>query len=455
MTIRFDDAWDGALQVAADAASNTHRDVILVRDLLGRVSLVVEDLAETGTAGNDSAAGWVDDLAARLATAAGPFIGPTPVTLASGLFSPDLVLRSPDIITVAEATSGRGRVRVLERGVVGAEWLHTRSPGDDGSAIHRVALYGFKGGVGRSTATFMLATEVAARDRVALVVDLDLESPGVGALLQGDDDLPDYGLVDYLAESAVRNEGGLELVVRGGLAPVSGNGEVWVAAPSGRPRAGYDYLAKLNRAYLDLPGGDHRSGGGGLAGRIEAAIGYCEDEVEAKTGRRPDVVLLDSRAGVHDIAAVVITKLADLSLLFALDSAQTWNGYRLLFQQWSRVPEQAREVRNRLQMVASMVPRADREAYLERFRDHAQSCFAETLYDDVQAAEEVADDDQYNPAPDDELAPHFPWPILHVPEYVGLDLSARPGWHDIDRPAYETFLNNAASMILGEERGPA
>src|SRR5262245_38228026 len=144
MTIRFDDAWAGSLRIAREAADITHRDVVLIRDLLGRVSLVVDDLAATGRAGNDSAAGPVDDLAAGLAAAARPFIGPTPVTLASDLFSPDPILHSPDTITIAEAAAGRGRVRVLERGVVGAEWLRTRT-GDDGSAIHRVALYGFKG----------------------------------------------------------------------------------------------------------------------------------------------------------------------------------------------------------------------------------------------------------------------------------------------------------------------
>lgn len=42
----------------------------------------------------------------------------------------------------------------------------------------------------------MLAQHLAGQGHCVLAVDLDLESPGLGALLQGDDDLPDYGLVD-------------------------------------------------------------------------------------------------------------------------------------------------------------------------------------------------------------------------------------------------------------------
>ncbi|MBB5155018.1 hypothetical protein [Saccharopolyspora phatthalungensis] len=40
--IRFDKAWENAYEVA-DHASRTGIDVILVRDLVGRLSLVVDD----------------------------------------------------------------------------------------------------------------------------------------------------------------------------------------------------------------------------------------------------------------------------------------------------------------------------------------------------------------------------------------------------------------------------
>lgn len=444
MTIRFDDAWSRALDVAKQAAASTHLDIVLVRDILGRVSLVVDDAVSVEPIDAVVVAG----LGAQLAADAGPFAAPTQVTLVSTLLAPEQVLRSRDLVIVQGRTGDIGRVSMLERGLAGSEWLHARQESVDAQA-NRVALYGFKGGVGRSTATFMLAQHLAAQGHCVLAVDLDLESPGLGVLLQGDDDLPDYGLVDYLAESAVGNEDGLDLVAKSRMVQVGGNGEVWVAPSGGRPREGYDYLAKLNRAYLDIPSNRSRERPAGLAGRLEAAVRSCEREV-ARLSREPDVVLLDSRAGIHDIAAISITQLAGLSLLFGSDSAPTWNGYRALFQQWSRIPEQARAIRERLRMVAAMVPRDRREAYLEQFRDHAQSCFAATLYDDVPSGSELEDDAElFNPAPDDESAPHFPLPILFIPELIGLDLAARPGWDEIDRGAYSTFLETATDLILG------
>jgi MinD-like ATPase involved in chromosome partitioning or flagellar assembly len=303
----------------------------------------------------------------------------------------------------------------------------------------------------------MLAQHLANQGggRCVLAVDLDLESPGLGALLQADDDLPDYGLVDYFAESAVGNADGLDLVTRSGMVRVSGNGEVWVASAAGRPRKGYDYLAKLNRVYAELPREEatvESTGSSGLAWRLEAAIRACEDRV-AELSRRPDVILLDSRAGIHDIAAIAITQLADLSLLFGTDSAPSWTGYQALFRQWRRPVERARAIRERLRMVAAMVPRERREEYLAEFRDHAQACFAGTLYDDVPSDSVSAEDvDLYNPGPDDEEAPHSPLPILFVPELVGMNLAKRQAWSGIDAGAYAMFLEGAAQLILGDER---
>jgi hypothetical protein len=445
MINRFDSASAAALALASTAAEETLLDVVLVRDVIGRISLVVDDSPHDGPS-----AEYVNTLAGRLAEATKPFTAPAGVMLMSTMFDPSQVFQARDLITLRDRTSAHGRVSLLERGVVGAEWLHPRlsyKPTDS----HRVTLYAFKGGVGRSSATFMLAQHLASHGKCVLVVDLDLESPGVSSLLQDDDDLPDYGVIDYIAENAVGNAEGLDLVTKSQTVRVGGNGEVWVAPAGGRPRDGYDYLAKLNRAYLPLPATTPESEPQTLASRLEFAVRGCEGRVR-QLSRQPDITLLDSRAGIHDIAAIAITQLAQDSLLFATDSPATWNGYRELFRQWSRVPARAQAIRDRLRMVASMVPRDHRDAYLESFRDHAQSCFAATLYDDVpsgDASGEAAT--RFNFAPDDEDAPHAPLPIYFAPDLVALDAAARRNWYEIDPGAYTAFLDRAMVLIVGEQ----
>jgi len=292
-------------------------------------------------------------------------------------------------------------------------------------------LYGFKGGVGRSTATVMLARHLAKQGQCVLVVDLDLESPGVSALLIDDEQLPASGIVDHFAEAAVDNAAGLDLVARSSAIRSQGNGEVWIAPASGRPGPTYRYLPKLNRAYLEEPP---------FAERLNDAVTACEDRVTFLS-RAPDVVLLDSRAGLHDIAAVAITQLSDLSLLFAVDNPHTWAGYRELFREWGTDPERARAIRERLKMVASGVPTA-RDDYLLSFLDHSQTCLAE-LYDDVDMLE------GYNPSLQDVDAPHWPLPISFQPNLVGLDAAAHREWLEdaqIESSFFE-FLQGATDLI--------
>ena len=317
MTTRFDEAWRAALEIANAAAREFDVDVTLVRDLLGRSSVVV-DVPDTDRR--------VVDLRERLRAACGPFAGPEPVLLVETLFAPSNILGSPDRHLVPSFLADSGRVSVIERCAVGADWTRpARHP--EGT---RVALYGFKGGVGRSTATYMLARHLARQEKSVLVVDLDLESPGVTSLLHSDLDYADYGIVDHLVESAVGNQSDLDLVARSdSIGELSGNGEVWLASAGGRPRDGYSYLDKLNRVYLDLPPTAEREQMT-FGRRLLDAIATCEAQV-ADRSRQPDVVLLDSRAGIHDVAAVAITQLSTLALLFATDSPQTWQGYRALF----------------------------------------------------------------------------------------------------------------------------
>ncbi|WP_165984589.1 KGGVGR-motif variant AAA ATPase [Streptomyces sp. YIM 98790] len=452
--VRFDDARPRALAIAGEVAAEG-QDVLLVRDVLGRFSLVVDDRGRPVP--EDRPAVWATRLADRLQR----YAAERPVLLASALFSAEALLHSPHAVPVAvpvqlpaePPAAGRGTVRLIDNTVVGQDWsrVSTPDPETDGSFTHRTALYGFRGGVGRTTATAMLARHLADEGRIVLVVDLDLEAPGAGPLLADQAHLPPYGIVDQLVEAAVGNAQGLEVVAPTGYTPPTGRGELWVAPARGRDGDGpdggaeevpYSYVDKLNRVYADIPGA-------AFADRLEDAVRCCEDAVRrtGDSGRRPDVVLMDSRAGIHDIAAVTISRLCDLALLFGADNRQTWQGYGDLFAAW-RTSGQAREIREKLRMVAAMVPdspQRPKDAYLESFRDHAWECFS-ALYDDVSDPD---DPDAFFPTPQDDSAPHYPVPILFEPGLIGLDADSTPGWQDraFVQAAYRDFLTTAGRLI--------
>ncbi|MEV7596634.1 P-loop NTPase [Kitasatospora sp. NPDC089797] len=435
---RFDEAWTAAL-AHAERAADAGCDVVLVRDLIGRASLIVDDRNAASAEQSD----FLASLRADFARDTHPFTGLDPVQLAGDMFAPELLLDSPDLSVHREARpeDSTGRVALLERTVVGADWLR---PATDTTAVQRrVALYGFKGGVGRSTATTVLARRLADTGRCVLVVDLDLESPGVSALLEDPEQLPEHGVVDHLIEDAVGNADDLELVCRSSVLPLSGNGEVWLAAAGGRPREDYDFLAKLNRIYSDLPpavpGGEPRS----FARRLDAAISACEEQV-TKRSRKPDIVLLDSRAGVHDIAAVTITQLCSLALLFAVDNPATWYGYGTLLSQWNQRPDRARALRERLRVVAAMLPQTDWEERLNTLRGNALDVFS-NLYDD----EAEGDFEAFNPSFENDDAPHAPIPIFFSNELVSLDPARDRDWIDLPliKSAYKLFLEKVERII--------
>jgi hypothetical protein len=317
--------------------------------------------------------------------------------------------------------------------------------------------------VGLTTPTAVVARHPAARGHAVLVVDLDLESPGAGPLLAGHD-LSRHGVVDHLVEAAVDNAEGLECVTRAAYSPRHRYGELWVAPARGQgvPGTPYTYVDKLNRVYADLPDAT-------FGQRLEQAVGACEDMIErdGDSGRRPDVVLLDSRAGIHDIAAVTISRLCDTALLFAADNTQTWAGYGDLFTAWQSAG-QASRVREKLRMVASMVPDSvhfPMDDYLRSFREHAFACCS-LLYDEVAPGEVGGPDgpagdtppgaSPFAPSLYDDWAPHSPVPVLFDQGLVGMDSVNAPDWWDraFVHAAYRDFLATVTPMIEEAASGP-
>lgn len=303
-------------------------------------------------------------------------------------------------------------IRLMDRQLTGQDWLRPPSNADAPQVVspdavsrpHRLVFFGIKGGVGRSTALTMVAWGLARQGKRVLLLDLDLESPGLSGLLLPSERVAEFGLVDWLVEDAV-GQGDTVLGSMISTSPLADTttGGITVAAAMGH--AEQDYLAKLSRVYADVPG-PHGSQSMGV--RIRRML----EDIEQR--EQPDVVLIDSRAGLHDLAAVSITSLADTALLFATDSPQTWHGYRQLFAHWQRRPDVAARVRDRLALVRALTPKSDRERGVKRFQQEAYALFAETLYDDVPPASATPDaadaalEQYFHPSESDESAPHFP-----------------------------------------------
>lgn len=248
-----------------------------------------------------------------------------------------------------------------------------------GGAIPRVVFYAMKGGVGRSTAVAACATALAQAGRRVLVLDLDLESPGLSASLLPPDRQPAFGITDWLVEDLVDNGEAVGGALSA-LCPLSGasGGEIRVVPAHGKEPG--EYLRKLGRIWMPkfVDGGRRQV----WSERLERLIRELEQE------HQPNMVLIDSRAGIDEVASACITDLgASRIYLFALDSPQTWSGYRLLFQHWQHHGEAARQIRDRLQIVGALIPTwHDRgpEA-VNALREHAYDLFLETLYDQAPA----------------------------------------------------------------------
>lgn len=327
---------------------------------------------------------------------------------------------------------GTAEIQLLDRQITGQDWLRPAMRGGTAHP-HRFVFFGLKGGVGRSTALCMTAWGLARRGKRVLLIDFDLESPGLSGLVLPTKKGADFGVVDWLLEEAVGQ--GDEILPR--MLSASPLAETTVDAIRVAAAMGVgelDYLAKLSRAYADVPSSDGPQ-------RMGARMRTMVERLEAQ--EKPDVVLIDSRAGLHDLAAISITSLADTALLFATGGAQSWSGYRQLFSHWQHRPDVAKHVRERLVIVRALTPKTDREAAVRSFQRNAYELFSETLYDEL-PAEQPEGGELFHPGEKDESAPHFPILIDWDERFQEFDPMLRPE----DGGATEVQIEGAFGQLL-------
>lgn len=305
------------------------------------------------------------------------------------------------------------------------------------SGAPRIVFFSIKGGVGRSTALAASAWALARAGKRVLVLDLDLESPGLSSALLQADRQAKFGITDWLVEDLVDNGDGLmpDLYATSGLSTA---GEIYLVPAHGKDPG--EYVSKLGRVWM--PKIDMRMEADSWSARLNRLI----NDLEKRIG--PDVILVDSRAGIDEVAAACVTDLgAHTILMFAIQGQQTWTGYRALFSHWQQRGV-ITEIRSRLQLVAGLVPDDERRLeYLAALRADAYSLFANT-YDEV----EPGAVSEWNFEEDDDNAPHSPLPVRWNRGWYGL-LSLQQRMVQVDENEVQAvygdlveFLNRALTL---------
>jgi cellulose biosynthesis protein BcsQ len=405
---------------------------LLIRDIFGRVSVGFDATRADFTE-------WTSRLDSIL-DGFSPFIGQPPTLFSDDLFEPELIFSDAAIVDFVDPISGRS-VRLLERQITGQDWSllpRQAEPGD----VPQLSFFGLKGGVGRSTALSILAYELAKKGKRVLLIDLDLESPGLSGLLLPRERQVEFGVVDWLIEDSVgQSDSILEQIVSSSPLADSTPGEIRVVSAMGNSDC--DYVAKLSRIYSEVS----------IEGRSQRFSERISRLVQVlKIKESPEVVLIDSRAGLHDLAGLSIVSLSTASYLFATNGAQAWDGLRALFSYWQRRPVIARGVRERLKLVSALFPESDQVRRTREFLERAHSLFAETLYDEVAPGptEVSAREEPFNFSLNDTEGPHFPLRINWNSRFQEFDPLLIPlglfNEYEI-RAAYGEFLDSALQSI--------
>lgn len=183
-----------------------------------------------------------------------------------------------------------------------------------------VTFYSFKGGVGRSTALGLVGGILATRNRRVVMVDFDLEAPGISIMFQQDienNNQEQLGVLDYLHQRSLTPEENIPNIadcIR--QINLQTRGELFLV-----PVGEYDenYIHRL--ADLDMRS-FYRSGNNAVEQLME----------DIKEQLDPDVILIDARPGFNDVGAIALFALADTAIICFSPTDQSFEGLRWVVQ---------------------------------------------------------------------------------------------------------------------------
>lgn len=418
MDIRFDDSLPILVQVISDKLG---KDIVssgvALRDVSGRLAFFsASDLDEPS----------IETVSRQLCEKLGPYARTDRVLAGRNDFGVEQILNDP---TAFPLSIDGNRIRVIDRRLVGVDWL--RPPVPVAPPPLRLVFASLKGGVGRSTALAVAAGDLALKGKRVLAIDLDIEAPGLGSMLLDEKTLPEFGVLDALVEIGISGLDEQFLVdMIGPSALAKGLGRIDVAPVLGRRslKNPADVLAKIARAYIEDVNEN---------GEVMSFLDQVRSLIDGFSATNNyDVILVDARAGLHETTASAVMGLGAEVFLFGRDETQTFQGFRVLLAHLARFVDhekQRPEWLSRLTLVQGQAPQElDKR---QRFQDKCYSIIVESGLgpDDVSKGEisgqissfsNMSWDDEVT---DDEVLPNEDWriqgpvAILDDPRFRGFD----------------------------------
>lgn len=377
----------------------------VVRDPHGRVRLVVEPSQAQSPAAIDALRRRLE--ATLLQRLEGFFVGPMLTTQdkdADGRIARALLEKATgwteaaywDPINNHSVEPAPGRWFLHERRAMKQGWLDPHQASEPWPLVRRmpvVTFYSFKGGVGRTTALISCALQLAERRKRTVIIDLDLEAPGLGPVLGVD---TERGVLDVIVDHLATGRVNLDQAHLPAQALGTDVAPYIDVLPAGRLDRGFlEKLARLDYSVVG-PWGDettipvHQS--------LRALLKKVGSDLE------PDVILLDARAGLHDLAGLSLHGLAHVDVIVTRASEQAYLGLEVTVEALAR---RKPEDKLRAVIVHGFAPpdesSPEGKAEVAEVRARAYRIFADHVYKGDA------------PAEDEDGVAHFPWRLKRNP----------------------------------------
>lgn len=296
------------------------------------------------------------------------------------------------------------RVYFSERRSTKLNWFESDSEIEtkkplEGYSTKIITFYSYKGGVGRTTALVSSALELVRRGNTIVLVDFDLEAPGLATLFFNDEEAKEYasvrGVIEFLLETNIKDKittDDLEdyyfTITDTEIIGTQGGKLVIIPAGVTSEDQAENYLEKLSR--IDLNMNSYRN--------TESPLTKLFRLVAEKFS--PDFIFIDSRTGINDVGGLALTKYSDLAITIFYGNQQNMYGLRIILPVLKKlnIP---------ILLVNSPVPtnNMDKEAEIDYYLESSYELFCNYYYSEGSIPERF-----------DQSAEHYPINIMYNSE---------------------------------------